>query len=275
MKAAEGGPTFGHMHKRSTLIAQLRALGLCDGDLVMVHAALRRVGPVFGGPDALIDALSAVVGPSGTVAAYLDWDAPWEDAVDAGGRTLDGCRDEVVPFDPARSRAARENGAFAEFLRTTPGARRSGNPGASVAAVGARADWLTADHPQDYGYGPDTPLARLVEAGGRVLMLGAPLDTMTLLHHAEHLADIPDKRVIRKEVPFLVDGRTKWRWIAEYDTSEPVSERLPETFIEEIVRAYEAQGGGRRGPVGDASCLLVEAADILPFAVAWIEAKAG
>jgi aminoglycoside 3-N-acetyltransferase len=263
------------MHKRSTLIAQLCDLGLGHGDLVMVHAALRKVGPVFGGPDALIDALLAAVGPSGTVAAYLDWDAPWEDAVDADGRTLDSWRDEVVPFDPARTRAARENGAFAEFLRTTPGVRRSLNPGASVAAVGARAEWLTSDHPLDDGYGPGTPLARLVEAGGKVLMLGAPLDTMTLLHHAEHLADIPGKRVVRKEVPFRVDGRTVWRWIAEYDTSEPVSDKLPETFIEQIVMAYEAGGGGRRGRVGDAACLLVEAADILPFAVAWIEAKAG
>lgn len=263
------------MHRRSHLKAQLRSLGLAQGDMVMVHAALRSVGPIFGGPDALIDALRAVVGPTGTIAAYLDWDAPWEDMVDADGRTLGDWRQEVVPFDPGRTRAARENGAFAELLRTTPGAHRSANPGASVAAIGARAAWLTADHPLDYGYGPGTPLARLVEARGRVLMLGAPLDTMTLLHHAEHLADIPGKRVIRREVPFLVDGRTEWRWIEEYDTSEPVSKKLPETFIEQIVMAHEAGGGGRRGPVGDASCLLVDAAAILPFAIAWIEAQAG
>ena len=241
----------------------------------MVHAALRAVGPVFGGPDALIDSLRAAVGPAGTVAAYLDWDAPWEDVVDGDGRTVDDWRGEVMPFDPARTRAARANGALPEFLRTTPGALRSGNPGASVVAIGARADWLTADHPQDYGYGPGTPLARLVEARAKVLMLGAPLDTMTLLHHAEHLADIPGKRVIRKEAPFRVNGRTEWRWIEEYDTSEPVSEQLPGAFIEQIVMAYEASGGGRRGVVGNADCLLVEAADILPFAVRWIERVAG
>lgn len=263
------------MHRRSTLLFQLKDLGLAEGDIIMVHAALRQVGPIFGGPDALIDALRAAVGPTGTIAAYLDWDAPWEDVVDGENRTQVAWRDEALPFDAARTRAARENGAFAEMLRTTPGALRSANPGASVAAIGARANWLTADHPQDYGYGPGTPLSRLVEAGGKVLMLGAPLDTMTLLHHAEHLARIPGKRVIRKEVPFLLDGRTEWRWIEEFDTSEPVSERLPETFIQEIVMAHEAAGGGRRGMVGDASCLLVEAADILPFAVAWIEAKAG
>ncbi len=110
-------------------------------------------------------------------------------------------------FDPAASRAVRDNGILAEFIRTTPGARRSGNPGASVAAIGARADWLTADHPLDYGYGPGSPLAKLMEAGGKVLMAGAPPDTMTLLHHAEHLARIPGKRVRRYEVPLVTaDG---------------------------------------------------------------------
>jgi aminoglycoside 3-N-acetyltransferase len=263
------------MHKRSTLTAQLKALGLAQGDLVMVHAALRTVGPIFGGPDALIDALQDTVGPKGTIAAYLDWDAPWEDLVDSRGATQAAWRSEVVPFDPARTRAARENGAFAEMLRTMPGARRSANPGASMAALGAKADWLTADHPQNYGYGPGTPLARIVEADGKVLMLGAPLDTMTLMHHAEHLAQIPNKRIERKEVPFHSDNGTIWHWIEEYDTADPVSEQLPEDFIAQIVMAHEETGRARRGQVGNASCLLVDAADILSFAVSWIEARAG
>ena len=38
----------------------------------------------------------------------------------------------------------RMNGIIAEFVRTMPGARRSGNPGASVAAIGKLADWITA-----------------------------------------------------------------------------------------------------------------------------------
>ena len=56
-----------------------------------------------------------------------------------------------------------------------------------MAAVGAQAEWLTRDHPSDYGYGPGSPLAKLVESGGKVLMLGAPLDTITLLHYAGEL----------------------------------------------------------------------------------------
>jgi len=259
----------------AALTRDLVALGVAPGDIVMVHAACRSIGPVMGGPDAVIDALRAAVGDAGTLMAYLDWEADWENRVDAAGRILHEWRAHVLPFDPSRTRAARQNGSLPEFLRTTPGARRSGNPGASVAALGARAEWLTADHPLDYGYGPGTPLARLVEAKGKVLMLGAPLDTMTLLHHAEHLAKLPGKRVIRVEVPFATPQGTDWRMIEEFDTSEPCVATLPENFIERIVGDYLATGAGRQGKVGAADSVLVEAADIVPFAVAWIERVAG
>ncbi|MDQ7251551.1 aminoglycoside 3-N-acetyltransferase [Dongia sedimenti] len=257
------------------LTADLARLGVAPGDLVMVHAACNRVGPVLGGPDAIIAALREAMGAAGTLMAYLDWEADWENLVDAQGRTLPEWRPHVLPFDPARTRAARQNGVLPEFLRTTPGALRSGNPGASVTALGAKAEWLTADHPLDYGYGPGTPLARLVEARGKVLMLGAPRDTMTLLHHAEHLAMLPDKRIIRVEVPFATPTGTAWRWIEEFDTSHPCVAGLPEDFIDRIVTDYLATGAGRQGRVGLAQSVLVEAADILPFAVAWMERVAG
>ena len=260
---------------RAGLAADLARLGIARGDLVMVHAACNRVGSVLGGPDAIIAALRDAVGPDGTLMAYLDWEADWEQFQDTEGRIPEAWRSHVLPFDPAGTRAARQNGTLPEFLRTTPGALRSGNPGASVAALGPKAAWLTADHPLDYGYGPGTPLARLVEARGKVLMLGAPLDTMTLLHHAEHLARLPGKRVIRVEVPFAAPEGIAWRMIEESDTSHPCVAALPEDFIDRIVTDYLATGAGRQGPVGAAPCALVEAADILPFAIAWMERRAG
>ncbi len=257
------------------IAADLARLGIAAGDLVMVHAACRAVGPVMGGPDGIIAGLRRAVGPDGTIMAYLDWEAAWEDFIDADGRVPDVWRPHVVPFDPARTRAARDNGALAEFLRTTPGALRSLNPGASVTALGPLADAITRDHPLNYGYGPGSPLARLVERGGKVLMLGAPWDTMTLLHHAEHLARLPSKTIIRREIPFArPDGGIDWRWMEEFDTSEPVSDRLPENFIEQIVTDYLATGAGRRDMVGAAPSILVDAADILPFAIKWLERTA-
>jgi aminoglycoside 3-N-acetyltransferase len=262
-------------HTRASLREDLEALGLGAGDAVMVHAAMSRVGRLLNGPDALVAALLDAVGPTGTVLAYTDWDGAYDELLDDEGRVPDPWREHVPPFDPAASRAIRDNGILPEFVRTTPGARRSGNPGASVAALGARADWFTSDHSLDYGYGEGSPFARLVEAGGKVLMAGAPLDTMTLLHHAEHLARLHPKRVRRYEAPLKDPEGVRWRTIEEFDTSGPVVAGLADDCFAEIVREYLASGQGRRGPVGDAPSVLVEAAPICRFAVAWLEARAG
>jgi aminoglycoside 3-N-acetyltransferase len=226
---------------------------------------LRKVGHILGGADTVLDALRDTVGASGTVLAYTDWES--EDA----GMLPESLHDQLPPFDPKASRSARDNGWFPEMLRTTPGALRSASLGASVAALGGRAEWFVADHALDYGYGPRSPFGKLVAAGGKVLMLGAPLDTMTLLHHAEHLANIPNKRVIRFREPMLVDRRVVWRWIEEFNTSEPVVAGLADDYFATIVEAFLAAGSGRRGTVGAAPSILVEAKEIVPFAVGWIE----
>ena len=256
---------------RRQLGAGLTQLGLREGDVVMVHAGLRSVGPMLGGPDSLIGAVLDTLGPAGTLLVYTDWNGDYHDLLDATGRVPADWRNDVAPFEAASSRAIRDNGALAELVRTWPGALRSGNPGASCAAVGARAAWLTADHALDYGYGPTSPFAKLIEARGKVLMIGAPLDTMTLLHHAEHLAAVPGKRVIRHEVPLAVDGRTEWRTCEEFDTSRPVIDGLPEDYFATIVGEYLAIGQGARGRVGNAESVLVPAAEIVAFAVGWIE----
>ncbi len=139
--------------------------------------------------------------------------------------------------------------------------------------MGAQAEWFTADHPIDYGYGEGSPLAKLVEVGGKVLMVGAPLDTMTLLHHAEHLAAIPGKRVWRHEVPFSVGGRAEWRVVEEFNTGIPVVEGLADDYFAEVVTAFLATGQGRRGQVGVADSVLVPAREIVAFAVDWLETR--
>lgn len=255
------------MWTRAALMAQCSALGLVEGDAVLVHAGLRSVGPILGGPDALIDALRDAVGPTGTILAYCDWQG--EDDVHEQA----ALRDQMQPFDPLRSRAIRDNGAFPELLRTTPGARRSASPGASCAALGAQAAWFTADHALDYGYGAASPFGKLVAAGGKTMLLGAPLDTMTLLHHAEHLADIAGKRRRRYSVPLQHNGKVVWREVEEFDTSIPIVAGLDDDYFATIVTEFLATGQGRRGPIGDAACVLVDARAIVAFAVHWLQTR--
>lgn len=259
------------MLTRRNLIRDLHALGVAPGDDVMVHAALRSVGPILGGPDSLIDAILERIGPAGTLLAYTDWSGDFDDLRTQDGKVPEAIKADIAPFDPENSRSIRDNGAFPELLRTRKGALRSGSPGASCAALGGRADWYTAGHALDYGYGEGSPFAKLVASSGKVLMLGAPLDTVTLLHHAEHLSHVSGKRVLRYETPILVDGRTVWRQFEEFDTGEPVVEGLADNYFATITEEFLSSGRGRRGLIGAAPSVLLPARELVAFGIEWLE----
>ena len=71
---------------RADLRVDLERLGLRPGDAVLAHGALSKVGRLLNGPDAVIGALLDAVSPGGTVLAYTDWDARYDELLDADGR---------------------------------------------------------------------------------------------------------------------------------------------------------------------------------------------
>ncbi len=233
---------------RMGLESDLRRLGIVSGDVVMVHASMRAVG---GRAEEVVSALLSAVGSEGCVFAYIDFESS----------------DEPLVFDLETSPAAEDHGILAEVIRRWPGARRSANPGASVAAIGGRAEWLTANHPMSYGYGPGSPFAKLVDASGKVLLLGSHFDHVTLLHHAEHLADLPNKRVVRYAVRVGTDLLT----IEELDTSEGVVDHMPELYFDRVVRAFVDGGGASVGRVGGAVSYVLPARELVAFAVEAME----
>jgi aminoglycoside 3-N-acetyltransferase len=259
----------------SRLIEDFGALGVRPGGVVMLHASARAVGWVVGGPDVILHALREVLGPDGTVMMMVGWeDNPYDlDSWPEGRRRA--YLDECPAFDPATCRAHRRWSILTEYLRTTPSACRSANPEKSVAAVGARAGWLTADHPLDYGFGAGSPLEKLCLSGGEVLLLGTPFDSVTLLHHAECLADVPDKRVVRYRMPVLVGGQRRWVDVEEFDTCDGIRDWGGGDYFVAIVREYLAAGHGRTGLVGAARSYLFDAQDLTSFGVAWMEREFG
>lgn len=214
----------------------------------MVHASLRRIGLIEGGADALIDALFDVVGADGTLFAYADFELT----------------EDVPFFDSTRSPCAADHGVFPEVLRRRAGTRRSLNPGASVVAAGARAEALTEPHPDHQGYGVGSPFERFVAFHGVVLLLGSDWDRVTLLHHAEALARLPDKRICRYEVAVIDEtGAKQIRTIEEFDTSRPVLDAMPDDLFERLVRAFVAEHAPRTGLVGSAQSVLLDGALLL------------
>ncbi|MEW6636785.1 MAG: aminoglycoside 3-N-acetyltransferase [Actinomycetota bacterium] len=263
---------------RSRLARDLVRLGLGPGGVAMVHCRMSALGHVIGGAETVVRALLDALGPEGTIAAYTGWqDEPPEDldALDVETRRL--YLEEHPAYDPRVALARREHGRVPEALRTWPGARHSGHPEAGVAAVGPLSRELTARHPRDDAYGAGTPYARLVELGGRVLMLGAPLGTATLVHHAEAIARVPGKRRVTYGMPVVEGspGERVWRTFSDIDTSEgalPYRRVLGgEDYIEHIARSALAAGAGRSGPAGEATAHLFDARALVEHAVAWIE----
>ncbi|MGQ9530441.1 MAG: aminoglycoside 3-N-acetyltransferase [Candidatus Bathycorpusculaceae bacterium] len=261
---------------KSRLTYDLKKLGVSSGDTIMLHASVKAIGWIVGGPDVVIQALLEVLGKEGTLMMYVGWeDSPWEAPYKFAEWPEEWQRaylEEFPPFNPTTSRAYRKWSILTEYLRTWPGAYRSSNPEASCVAVGAKAKWLTENHPLQYGYGPGSPFAKLCEVKGKVLLLGAPFGSITLLHYAEHLARVPNKLVIRYKVPILQDGKRVWVDVEEFDTCGNVLPNAAEYF-EVIPREFFASGRGSSGKVGEAQSYLFDAAEFVNFAVKWLEEK--
>lgn len=262
---------------RSRIAGDLEKLGLEPGDAAMVHCRMSSLGhEVVGGAETVVRAMLDALGSDGTLMAYIGWeDEPPENL---GG--LDEAEkrvhiEEHPVYDPRVAVARRDHGRVPEALRTWPGAHHSGHPEAGVAAVGARAGHLAKNHPRDDAYGTDTPYARFVELGGKVVMLGAPLDTVTLVHHAEAAADVPGKRRVEFRYPVMERGERVWRTFSDIDTSEgafPYGTAIGgEDYIEHIARAALAAGAGRSGMVGEGAAHIFDARRLVEYAVGWIE----
>lgn len=55
------------LHTKLDLLADLAALGVCPGDGIFVHASMRSVGQVFGGPRTVVEILIEAVGETGLI----------------------------------------------------------------------------------------------------------------------------------------------------------------------------------------------------------------
>src|SRR5688572_5663583 len=139
--------------------AQLAALGVRRGGVLLVHTSFRAVRPVEGGPAGLIEALGAALGPEGTL-------------------VMPTMTDGESVFDPA-STPAVDMGVVAETFWRRPGVARSTHPGGSFAARGPHAARICAPQPLSPPHGPDSPPGRVHDLDGQVLLLGVGHDAST------------------------------------------------------------------------------------------------
>lgn len=167
-----------------TLVRELLQLGVTPGGILLVHTSFSNVKPVEGGPEGLIRALRTALGAQGTLvmpSMSYDDDHPFE-------KTVSPCP---------------EMGVVADTFWRIPGVMRSDNNHA-FAAVGPLAERILAPHPIEHPHGLDSPVGRVYELDGQVLLLGVGHDSNTTIHLAENLAGVRYRR--DKYVTLLRDG---------------------------------------------------------------------
>ncbi|MFI1226394.1 MULTISPECIES: aminoglycoside N(3)-acetyltransferase [unclassified Streptomyces] len=249
--------------------AALTALGVRPGEVLLVHASLRSVGPVADGARGVLGALRRAVGPAGTVVVpsftpeNSDTSPHFRERVrDLDAGAVDAVRASMEPYDPALT-PAPSMGALAESVRTAAGAGRSAHPQTSFAALGPGAARLLAGHRADCHLGEDSPLARLYEADARILLLGTDWATCTAFHLGEYRMPGPPRRSYR----CVVAARGVRRWWEYEDVA------LDDGDFAALGAAFEsaaAEGDVRRGSLGAADCRLVRMRAAVDFATGWL-----
>ncbi len=253
-----GGP-----RTRSSLLHDLRTLGVQPGMTVMVHASMSRLGWVAGGPVAVILALLDAVGEEGTIAmpsfsGDLTEPSHWQHPP-VPEHWYQSIRDETPAFDPLLT-PTRMMGRVAETFRTWPGTVRSSHPHVSVAARGPLARQITEGHQLEDSMGEGSPFARLYDAGAYVLQLGT--DCNSCLHLAEHRSGLRGR--VTQGALIVEDGKRVWKVFDDLDYDD---DSFPA-----VKAAFEASGGMKVGQVGSATSRLMPARALVDFAAQWFRA---
>ena len=157
------------------LVQDLKALGIKEGDVLMVHSSLKSMGHVEGGAETVIAALRAVLGEEGTLMLPALTYAT-------------SCAD--LYFSNLETPSCV--GLVTEAFRKTEGVRRSNHPTHSVCVIGKYRDamcegWEEDDTP----IGPHSPFRKLADYKGKILLLGCPFARNTFMHGMEEIAGVP------------------------------------------------------------------------------------
>lgn len=218
---------------------QIHSLGIRPGVSLFVHCSVKAIGHGVG-TEEVIALLREAVGDEGTL-LFPTFTA----------------RDEEY-FDPGSTPSVM--GIAAEVFRTLPGTLRSRHPRHPVAAQGPAAVELLDGHEHAIGpCGSGTPFEKHARSGGQILMIGVDLDTLTLLHTAEALLDLPYLTEIDSA---YLDSVGSVKHITMHQA--PGGHRGGVRLFEKAMRNFDLIRDGR---FGDARTMLMDAGSVLDYMV--------
>ncbi|QUH30734.1 aminoglycoside N(3)-acetyltransferase [Vallitalea guaymasensis] len=251
---------------KEDLIEQFSKCGVAKGQTIFVHTSLKSIGFVVGGAETLIRALLEIVGPEGTLmmpsqtwknldpSTGVHWEEPeeWWPIIRENWPAYDK---EVTP--------AIGMGVVAEMFRKWPGAKRSDHPARSIAAVGKHAEYITEEHDLSNIFGKNSPVDKLYQLNGYVLLIGVGYNKNTSLHLAETRADFGSKKYANESSAININGKREW---VTYNT-QVVDD---EDFIE-LGNEYDKENNIEIHKVGNAEVRFMKQRPLIDWTVKWME----
>lgn len=249
---------------RKSLVDDLKSLGLSEGDGVFVHASMRSVGTIVGGPRTIIEALFSVVGDTGLIAmpgfstdAYFP---PEIDRSQCSPAEIVEIEASVPGYDTQTS-PTTGMGAIAEAFRTWPGTVRSPHPAVSVCLNGTDAKAFASKHSLAWATGVETPFGWLRDRPNmNMLLVGVGWNRCTALHTAETIAE-PRRTKVRR----VKTSSQPSEWADIPDVADDLDRLFPR-----VGRAFEEAGGVTLGKLGQAETRTCNYGSLISFAADWI-----
>lgn len=251
---------------KEDLIKRFRACGVAEGQAIFVHTSLKKLGFVVGGAETLIRALLEIVGGEGTLmmpsqtwknldpSTGVHWEEPeeWWPIIRENWPAYDK---DITP--------AINMGAVAEMFRKWPGAKRTDHPARSIAAVGKYAEFITQEHDLSNIFGDNSPVDKLYQLDGYVLLIGVGYDKNTSLHLAETRANFASKRFTNESSAIMVNGKREW---VTYRT-----QAVDDADFVKLGSIYDKEKNIKIHKVGNADVRFMKQRPLVDWAVEWME----
>lgn len=250
----------------ASLVSEFAKLGITPGMTLIAHASLSSMGWVCGGAAAVILSLEQVLTDDGTLimpAHSGDLSDPknWGNPAvpESWWETI---RKEMPCFDKELT-PTRGIGTIPEAFRKQKSVIRSSHPQVSFAAWGKNKEYLIQDNHYEYALNRSSPLGRIYELNGWIVLIGVGHDNNTSLHLAEYMARYGKKEIVMNGMPVFENNIKKWKEYEDIDISSD--------DFSEIGKDYEREHEIQIGKVGSATCRLINQRSLVDFAVNWME----